>query len=138
MALVLKNDMVNDFMTGKMKVTDGVTTHVMVDDVKHMDIITYPAQEGFENGAILALIQKPFIEFAQQCGDAGVMTALMIAAKYGDAIPDVLAETIANDFAKAYGNYVIIPDGMTLAITAAPIASIFDLMIPENTDEVEV
>lgn len=132
MALVLKNDMVDSYLNEKMAITNGVTSKVTVDGVDHMDIITYPAQENFEDGAILGLIKKPFIDFAVSCGGAGAMTAEKIGAKYGDQIPAVLAETIAADFAKAYGNYVIIPEGMTLAITAAPIASIFDLMIQEE------
>ena len=132
MALVLKNDMVPEYLNEKMAVTDGVATNVTIDGVKHVEIITYPAQENFPEGAILGLIQKPFIDFAASCGGKGAMTVEMIKAKYGDQIPEVLAKTFVDDFALAYGNYVIIPDGMSLAITASPIKSIFDLLIPEK------
>ena len=138
MALVMKNDMVSKLLENKLAITGGVSTSVIIDDTTHMDIITYPTQENFESGAILALIKKPFIDFAISCGKAGDMTVEMISAKYGDQIPEIMAETLVADFAKAYGNYKIIPDGMTLAITAAPINSIFDIMIkeePKNNDE---
>ncbi len=134
MALVVKNELLPDILsTDKMKVTDGVTSNIIVDGVTHMDVITYPAQGEFTSGAILGLIKKPFIDFAVSCGGAGAMTADMIIAKYPE-IPTSLASTLASDFAKAYGNYVIIPDGATLAITAEPIGSIFDLLIPEEAD----
>ena len=135
MALVLKNDMVSDYLETKMAIKSGVTSEVVVDDVTHLEVVVYPEQENFENGATLALIKKPFIDFAVSCGGIGAMTAAMIAEKYGEQIPTVLAESIAADFAKAYGNYVIIPDSMTLIITAAPISSIFDLMIKEEMPE---
>ena len=134
MALVMKTDMVENHLNTKMVVSGGVTINAALDGVTHMDIITYPAQENFENGAILALIKKPFIDFAAACGGAGAMTVEKIAEKYGDQIPTELASTIAEDFSKAYGNYVIIPEGMTLAITAR-VNSIFDLMIKEEPAE---
>ena len=135
MALVMKTTMVEEHLGTKMAIADGVNTNITIDGVTHMDIVTYPVQEGFENGAILALIQKPFIDFAISCGEAGAMTAEMIIEKYGNQIPGSLATSIAADFAKAYGNYVIIPNGMTLAITADPINSIFDLMIKDEPAE---
>ena len=58
MALVMQNTMVADYLENKMAITSGVTTNIVVENKTHMDIITYPAQEGFENGAILALIQS--------------------------------------------------------------------------------
>ena len=136
MALVLKNEMVADFLANKMAVKDGVTTTVAVNGVTYMEIVTYPSQEGFTDGAILALIKKPFIDFAVSCGDAGAMTAERITAKYAE-VPAALAESIATDFAKAFGNYKIIPETATLAITAAPIGSIFDIMIPEEPANAE-
>ena len=138
MALVLQNNMVPDYLATKMAIQDGTTTTVKIDDVAHMDIVNYPAQENFPEGAILALIKKPFIDFAVECGGKGAMTAEMIIAKYGNVIPEALAKTIADDFATTYGNYVIIPEVCTLAITAMPIASIFDLLIPEPPVEREV
>ena len=132
MALVMKNEMVDNHLANKMQIKDGVTTSAVIDDVTHLDIVTYPSQENFENGAILGLLKKPFIDFAMSCGGAGAMTAEMITEKYGEQIPTDLVTTIVADFAKAYGNYAIIPEGMTLAITAAPVNSIFDLMIKEN------
>ena len=136
MALVMKNEMVSTYLDVKMAIKDGVTTNVAVNGVTHLDVVTYPTQENFENGAILALIQKPFIDFAASCGGAGAMTAEKIAEKYGDQIPTELATAIAADFAKAYGNYVVIPSGMTLAITAG-VNSIFDLMIKEEPAAIE-
>ena len=135
MALVMKNDMVSNLLETRMAITNGVTTTVEIDDTVHLEIVTYPAQENFENGAVLALIKKPFINFAIACGNAGAMTTEMIFAKYGEQISANLADTLVADFAKAYGNYKIIPNGMTLAITAAPIKSIFDLMIKEEKVE---
>ena len=132
MALVMKTDMVENHLNTKMAVTDGVTVNVAVDGVTHMDVVTYPAQGEFTEGAVLALIQKPFIDFAKSCGDAGAMTADMITAKYGDAVPAALATTIAADFTKAYKNYMPIPDGMTLMITAEPISSVFAIMVKEE------
>ena len=137
MALVIKTDSVAAFLETKMAVTDGVTTNFAIDGVTHADVITYPAQGEFTEGAVLGMLQKPFIDFAKSCGGAGVMTAEMIIAKYA-GFPVGLAETVAADFAKAYGNYVVIPDGMTLMITAAPIASVFDLTIPEPPVDPEI
>ena len=130
MALVMKTDGVATFLETKMAVTNGVTTNFAIDGVTHVDVITYPAQGDFTEGAVLGMLQKPFIDFAVSCGGAGAMTAEMIVAKY-EGFPVALAETIAADFAKAYGNYAVIPAGMTLMITAAPISSVFDLTIPE-------
>jgi hypothetical protein len=132
MALVMKTNMVENHLSTKMLIKDGVTTNISIDGITHIDVITYPSQENFEDGAILGLIQKPFIDFAKSCGGAGDMTAEMITNKYGDQIPESLVNTIVEDFSKAYGNYVIIPEGMTLAITALPVKSIFELMIPDE------
>ena len=132
MALVMKNEMVSDYLTKKMAVSDGVMSTVSADGVTHMDIMTYPAQGDFSEGAVLALIKKPFIDFAASCGGAGAMTTEKMTEKYGDQIPAGLAKTIADDFSRAYGNYVIIPNGMTLMITAAPIMSVFDIMVKDE------
>ena len=131
MSLVLKNEIVPTYLAEKMAIKDGVTTNIVENGVTHLDIVTYPAQEGFEEGAMMALVQKPFIDFAVSCGGKGAMTAEQITAKY-PGVPAAMATAIAEDFAKAYGNYVIIPESMTLAITAAPYGSIFELMIPEE------
>ena len=131
MALVLPNNMVPTYLNEKMAVKDGVTEAAVVDGVTHLEVITYPSQEGFEGGAVLGMLQKPFIDFAAACGGKGAMTAAQIMEKY-PVVPEALATAVAADFAVAYGNYVIIPDGMSLAITAAPYASIFDLLIPEE------
>ena len=135
MGLVMKTSMVEGYLSSKMAIKDGATVNVAIDGVTHLDIVTYPAQEKFEEGAVLALIQKPFINFAAECGAAGDMTVEKISEKYGDQIPAELAATLVEDFAKAYGNYVIIPNEMTLAITQSPIKSIFDLLIEEKPAE---
>ena len=130
MALVMKTADVAAFLSNKIALTDGVTTNFAVNGVTHLDAVTYPAQGEFAEGAVLGMIQKPFIDFAISCGGAGAMTADMITAKYA-GIPANLAEAIAADFAKAYGNYVIIPAAMTLMITGVPVTSVFNIMIPE-------
>lgn len=131
MALVMKTDMVANHLANNMIVTDGVITNIVIDNVTHMDIVNYPIQGEFTEGAVLGLLQKPFIDFAMNCGAAGDMTAEMITTKYAD-VPTNLANAIAADFAKAYSNYVVIPDGMTLMITGDPIPSVFTLMLPEE------
>ena len=136
MALVMKTTDVAAFLSTNMAVTDGVTTMVTFDGVNHADVVSYPAQEGFAEGAVLGVVHKPFIDFAISCGGAGAMTASMITTKY-NGFPANLAETIAADFAKAYGNYAIIPNGMSLMITAEPIESVFDLKIPEPPVDVD-
>lgn len=135
MAVVIRNDLVNDYLENKMAIKNGITKSIVIDGVTHCDIITYPEQDNFENGAILCLIQKPFIDFAVSCGGAGSMTAEQIVEKYGNDVPLALAETLAADFSKAYGNYIIIPESITLAITAPPINSLFDLTIKEEEEE---
>lgn len=137
MALVMKNTDVKNFLETKMAVTDGVLSTFQVEGVVHVDVMTYPAQDNFADGAILGMIQKPFIDFAVSCGGAGAMTKEMILAKYPE-FPVALAETIAADFAKAYGNYIVIPAGMALMITGAPVESVFDLMIPDPVEPSEV
>ena len=135
MALVMKTKGVDTFLETKMAVTDGVKTNFAINGVTHADVIVYPAQGEFTEVNSLAMLQKPFIDFAISCGGAGVMTADMITTKYPD-FPADMAAAIAADFAKAYGNYVVIPNGMTLMITT-PVSSVFELMIPETPDETE-
>lgn len=135
MALVMKTKSVDTFLETKMAVTDGVKTNFTIDGVVHADVIVYPAQGEFTESNTLGMLQKPFIDFAVSCGGAGVMTADKITAKY-PGFPADLAAAIAADFAKAYGNYVVIPSGMTLMITT-PVSSVFELMIPETPDEPE-
>ena len=132
MALVMKSDNVKNLLETKMIVTNGKTVNITVDGVNHMDIITYPPQGDFVTDIILAVVYKPFIDFAKSCGKAGAMTTDRIIAKYGNDVPKNMASSLAADFAKAYGNYVIIPDGMALLITASPIASVFDIMVKEE------
>lgn len=135
MALVMKTKDVDSFLETKLAVTDGVKSSFAIDGVTHAEVMVYPAQGEFTESNTLGMLQKPFIDFAITCGGAGVMTAEMITAKY-PGFPADLAAAIAADFAKAYGNYVIIPSGMTLMITT-PVSSVFELMIPENEEETE-
>ena len=130
----MKNEIVDDVLTSMMVIKDGVVTPVEVDGEHHMDIIIYPPQENYAMGATLVLLKKPFIDFALACGDAGAMTVDMIMDKYGEYIDPIMANTIAVDFSKAYGNYKIIPDGMTLAIVGPSVKNVFDLMAFEKKE----
>jgi hypothetical protein len=131
MALVINNAFLPTYLNEKMRVTNGTTVEYTDGSQVAFSVITYPATTDFPSGAILILVKKPFCDFAQSKGGKGAMTAAHIMEKYS-GVPEAVANTLAADFAVAYGNYVIIPDTVSIAITVPPINSIFDLLIPEN------
>ena len=133
MAYLVKNEMIPYCLNNEIILENGVSSLVTIDNITHMEIITYPNQERFENGATIAFVRKPFIDFAISCGEAGAMTTDMITEKYGDQISFELSTAIVENFTREYDNLIIIPEGISVSITAAPYASIFELMVNSGT-----
>ena len=135
MGLVMQHNMIDDFF-GRFTVTDGVKTDIMKNGVKHAAVMEYPAQGEYTEAIRFIMIEKPFIEFAAACGPKGAMTKEMIVAEYPELADDI-AKMVADDFAVAYGNYVIIPEGVTLFLSMPPLNSVTDLEKREDPEVVE-
>jgi hypothetical protein len=130
MAMVINNAHFASIMDEKLKVSDPTKTTFQHNGQDAFDVYVYAPTEEFTEGATLIMVKKAFCNYAQACGAKGAMTAAMIKDTFAN-VPDAVADTLAADFAVAYGNYVIIPDTVQLAITVPPIQSISELMIEE-------
>ena len=126
MALVIKSELIDTFLSTKLNIKDGVSKSVKVDNDVHLEIISYPPQNDYKDGIDIAIIKKPFIDFVVSCGGAGAMTTKDIFEKYDSQIPELLASAIVDEFSKAYNNYVIIPNIMSLIIASCHILDLIN------------
>ena len=134
MALIIKDTMINSFLENNIILTGGVLNTIDVEGIPHVDIIDYPAQGDYQNGAIVGLVKKSFIDFVVECGGVTQVTPDKIANKYGEQIPSSLLEAILFEITNGYDNYIIIPEGMSLAVAGLPIPSIY-VLIDSNKDK---
>ena len=137
MALIIKDTMISSFLKDDIVLKNGAMSNVIVEEVVHLDVVTYPSQENYENGAIVGFVKRPFIEFIDSCGGAASVTPEMISEKYGNQIPTALSNAILYEIINGYDNYLIIPDGMSLAVAGDPYTSIYDLTSSPQSATIE-
>lgn len=129
MGLVMNTNDVSNYLNEKLLVKSGEPKKFTNGDQEFVEIIKYPQQLSFEEGATIYLIRKPMWDFAKECGPKGAMTYDKIVEKL-EGIAEDDARAIADDFAIFYGNYIIIPENCTLILTKNPIKSLSELEIP--------
>lgn len=135
MALVIKNDMLANFLETKVAIVPGTSTEYTYNGESAIEVIPFEATEEFPNVTVAA-IKKPFCNFAVTCGGKGAMTAAQIQDTF-TGIDPAIAAVIENEFAVAYNNYIIIPaEASILMVSGAD--SIFNIMIPEPPLESEL
>ena len=134
MALIIKDTMIDSFLENNIILTGGMKNTIDVEGIPHVDIINYPAQGDYQNGAIIGLVKKSFIDFVVECGGVTQVTPDKIANKYGEQIPTALLDAILFEITNGYDNYIIIPEGMSLAVAGLPIPSIY-VLIDSGTDK---